>query len=359
MDSSVSSTDSGVFLTPSTTAPSANGSLHHQKHQPGLCSVAEVRPQSSPVDYKGLQNRLYDLCLEESIIDVDSEGIMRFHSESQFRGAFLEMNALRESGQLCDVSLEVEGETILAHRLVLASLSPYFRAMFTGEMAESKKKVIAINGVDASSLRTLVEYAYTATIKISESNVQAILPAASALQFEEVKRACSEFLKRQLDADNCLGIKLFAEVHCCQELQSAATNYSSHYFSQVHRKDEYLKLSFDDLKFYLSSDQLNVSSEFEVYEAAIVWLLYKEERKKYVHEILNLVRLPLLDAEQLLTKVGQNSMIVADQRCVKMLLDALQTQVLPELKASVSLNNDCSYILFAWWCMWWCQTVCH
>ena len=194
---------------------------------------ADFRAQSSPVDYKGLQNRLYHLCLEESLTEVDSEGVMRFHSESQFGGAFLEMNALRESEQLCDVVLEVDGERIAAHRVVLASLSSYFRAMFTGEMAESKQKVITINGVDAKSLRTLVEYAYTATIRISEENVQAILPAASVLQFEEVKRACSEFLRRQLDTDNCLGIKVFAEVHGCTELQSAATVYSSHYFTQV------------------------------------------------------------------------------------------------------------------------------
>ncbi len=68
---------------------------------------------------------------------MDSEGTTR---TANFRGAFLEMNALREAEQLCDVILEVEGETIPAHRVVLASLSAYFRAMFTGEMAESRKQ---------------------------------------------------------------------------------------------------------------------------------------------------------------------------------------------------------------------------
>lgn len=319
--------DSGVFL-----APGAMGA-------PGSSSAGpDFRSQSSPVDYKGLQNRLYDLCLEESITDVDSEGVMRFHSDSQFKGAFVEMNALREAELLCDVVLKVEGESIPAHRVVLASLSAYFRAMFTAEMAESRKRVITINGVDAKSLRTLIEYAYTATIRISEDNVQAILPAASVLQFEEVKRACSQFLRLQLDTDNCLGIKGFAEVHGCQDLLSAASIYSSHYFSQVRERDEFLKLSFDEIKSFLSNDQLNVRYEFEVYEAAIYWLLYKEERKKYVYDILDLVRLPLLDAEQLLTNVGQNSLILEDPRCVKMLVDAVQCHVIPEYKSDVSAS---------------------
>ncbi len=293
--------------------------------------------QSSPVDYRGLQNRLYDLCLEESITDVDSEGTMHFHSDSQFRGAFLEMNALRESEQLCDVILKVGDEEIPSHRVVLASLSAYFRAMFTGEMAESKKKLVPINGVDSTSLKSLIEYAYTASIKISEENVQSILPAASALQFEEVKRACCEFLRRQLDSDNCLGIKVFAEVHGCEELQSAATIYSSHYFTQVHKRDEYLKLPLDDIKSFLSNDQLNVKSEYDVYQAAMTWLGYKEERGENVPEILSLVRLPLLSMQELLTDVGQRSLVLADPSCVKMLMDAIQCHVLPDFKSNVSI----------------------
>lgn len=34
--------------------------------------------------------------------------------------------------QLCDVTLEIGGETIHAHKVVLASVSPYFYAMFNG-----------------------------------------------------------------------------------------------------------------------------------------------------------------------------------------------------------------------------------
>ena len=301
-------------------------------------SSSDIRSQSSPVDYKGLQNRLYNLCLEGSITDCDSNGVMRFRSESQFRAAFMEMKSLMDTKTLCDVVLEVEGEKIHCHRVVLASLSSYFRAMFTGDMAESKQRVITINGVDAQSLRCLVDYAYTATIEISEKNVQAILPAASVLQFEEVKRACSRFLRRNLDTDNCLGIKMFAEVHGCEELQSAATVFSSCYFTQVQNVEEYLKLPFEEVKTFLSRDQLNVNSEFDVFRAAMAWLLQKDERRKHVHEILDLVRLPLLDTKELLTSVGRNPLVVHDPRCVKMLIDAMQCHILADSKAEVSFH---------------------
>ena len=275
-------------------------------------------------------------------MESEAADTMRFYSDKQFAKAFVEMNALRKSEQLCDVILEVEGQRVPAHRIVLASLSEYFRAMFTGEMAESKQKVVTINGIEKASLKNLIDYAYTATIDVSEENVQSILPAASALQFEDVKRACSEFLRRQLDADNCLGIKVFAEVHGCNDLKMAATVFSSHYFSQVRKREEFLKLSLDEIQSFLSNDQLNVKSEFEVYEAAMEWLLHGENRVQHMYEILNFVRLPLLSATELLRSVGQNQLVVSNPQCVKLFVEAVQCHMLPEPNSKVwaiSLNK--------------------
>ena len=258
------------------------------------------------------------------------DGTMRFRCESQYSRAFLEMNSLRRSEQLCDVVLEADGETVAAHRVVLASLSAYFRAMFTQRMAESKQKHITINGVDPATLRSLVEYAYTATIDITEDNVQSILSAASVLQFQEVKQACSEFLRRQLDTDNCLGIKVFAEAYGCSDLKKAATVYSSHYFSQVRQREEFLKLSIDEIKLFLSNEQLNVQSEYEVYEAAMAWLNHESERRsEHLYEVLRLVRLPLLSTEQLLEEVGHNLLVLSNPKCVELFVEAMQCLVLP------------------------------
>lgn len=279
------------------------------------------------------------LAAVEPTVKHSADGTMRFRCDSQFSRAFLEMNSLRQTEQLCDVVLEVEGETVAAHRVVLASLSAYFRAMFTQQMAESRQRVITINGVDPSTLRSLVEYAYTATIDISEDNVQSILSAASVLQFQEVKQACSEFLRHQLDTDNCLGIKVFAEAHGCNDLRKAATIYSSHYFSQVSKRDEFLKLSIDEIKSFLSNEQLNVQNEYEVYEAAIAWLNHGADRRtEHLYEVLRLVRLPQLTTEQLLEEVGHNPLVLSNPKCVELFVEAMQCLVLPNSKAKVKLK---------------------
>ena len=314
----VNSCNSTTTTTASTSAESSSGS-------PVLVGANNIKQQQQQ---------------QQPSTTTTDHGIMRFRCDSQFSRAFLEMNSLRQTEQLCDVVLEVEGETVTAHRVVLASLSAYFRAMFTQQMAESKQRLITINGVDPSTLKSLVEYAYTATIDISEDNVQSILSAASVLQFQEVKQACSEFLRRQLDTDNCLGIKVFAEAHGCNDLQKAATVYSSHYFSQVRRRDEFLKLSIDEIKLFLSNEQLNVKSEYEVYEAAMAWLNHEADRRaEHLYEVLRLVRLPQLSTEQLLEEVGHNPLVLSNPKCVELFVEAMQSLLLPDSKAKVIKNN--------------------
>ena len=49
------------------------------------------------------------------------------------------INHLRFREELCDVKILVGSKQIRAHRIVLTACSPYFHAMFTGELAESKQ----------------------------------------------------------------------------------------------------------------------------------------------------------------------------------------------------------------------------
>ena len=146
----------------------------------------------------------------------------------------LEMiNILRRQRELCDVVIVVNETKIYAHRIILSACSPYFRAMFTGELAESRQTEVTIRDIDERAMEQLIDFAYSSTVTVEESNVQTLLPAACLLQLSEIQDACCEFLKRQLDPSNCLGIRAFADTHACRDLLRVADKFTQNNFLQV------------------------------------------------------------------------------------------------------------------------------
>lgn len=134
-------------------------------------------------------------------------------SEKHPKITLAELNVLRRHRELCDVVLNVGARKIFAHRVILSACSPYFRAMFTGELEESRQTEVTIRDIDENAMELLIDFCYTSHIIVEESNVQSLLPAACLLQLAEIQDICCEFLKRQLDPQNCLGIRAFADTH--------------------------------------------------------------------------------------------------------------------------------------------------
>ncbi|KAI8492188.1 hypothetical protein Bbelb_300850 [Branchiostoma belcheri] len=70
--------------------------------------------------------------------------IVNPEDESYQHGFLGAVGDLQKEGELQDVVLEVEGRRFPCHRLVLSAASPYFRAMFTSDMAESRQQTIVL-----------------------------------------------------------------------------------------------------------------------------------------------------------------------------------------------------------------------
>ncbi|KAI5252927.1 Kelch-Like Protein 17 [Manis pentadactyla] len=262
------------------------------------------------------------------------------NSKRHYHDAFVAMSRMRQRGLLCDIILHVAAKEIRAHKVVLASCSPYFHAMFTNEMSESRQTHVTLHDIDPQALDQLVQFAYTAEIVVGEGNVQTLLPAASLLQLNGVRDACCKFLLSQLDPSNCLGIRGFADTHSCSDLLKAAHRYVLQHFVDVAKTEEFMLLPLKQVLELVSSDSLNVPSEEDVYRAVLSWVKHDvDARRQHVPRLMKCVRLPLLSRDFLLGHVDAESLVRHHPDCKDLLIEALKFHLLPEQRGVLGTSR--------------------
>ena len=250
------------------------------------------------------------------------------------------VHSLRCHRKLCDVVLRAGGQEIHTHRAILAACSSYFLAMFTHELREREQDVVEIKDMNPDILSSLVDFAYTGEINITVDNVQEVLAAASLLQITQVQDICCEFLKKQLDATNCLGIKNFAEANGCSQLSVLIDSFARQHFQEVVLGSEFLNNSWENIVTLISSSDLNVKKEEEVYLAVLQWVKQDPtERAQHLSSLLNQVRLPMLSVPFLMQEVDNELLIKQCAECRDLLDEAKRYHLLPIQRDLRSTNT--------------------
>ena len=197
-----------------------------------------------------------------------------------------------ETQELCDVTLCVKGKEFRAHKVVLASSSPYFRAMFTCGLSESSQSSVNLDAIsNADIVECILHYFYSSKFIIDSDLVQDVIPVAEMLQVISLKEACAEHLLRQLTVSNCLGVYAFADAHNCRKLHEEALRVIQRNFPELILGTEFKQLSYNHVLSLVSLDHLAVSNEARVYDAIMCWVKHNaEERRQHLKELLQQVR---------------------------------------------------------------------
>ncbi|PIK44686.1 putative kelch-like protein 28, partial [Apostichopus japonicus] len=234
------------------------------------------------------------------------------------------LHSLWQNRQLCDVVLKVQGHTINAHRAVLSSGSPYFFAMFVGNLCETQQEEVELKSVEKDALEALVKYIYTGRIHISHRNVQALLAAANLIQMKDVKQLCCDFLEQHLDTTNCLGITHFAETHACDQWAVTARKFCAQHFEALKYADEFLQLESDNLKSLLLQEDLAVPCEESVLATLLVWVEFDQrQRVEHLEELLRCIKLPLMTLSSLQKQLESNKYLQSNGACLEQLCKAI------------------------------------
>ncbi|KAI8511027.1 hypothetical protein Bbelb_119430 [Branchiostoma belcheri] len=225
-----------------------------------------------------------------------------YKNKSHQRVFFGAVGDLQKDGVLQDVVLEVEGRRFPCHRLVLSAASPYFRAMFTSDMAESRQETVLLQGLDADVFEEILSYIYSGTLQVSLDSVQHLYHAADLLQLDYVRDTCSSYMVRNVERSNCVDLYKFADVFSVKTVMKACLQSIARNFTEIASSEEFCSLSVDQLTEIISHEELDVKEETRVWEAVVRWVQHnKEDRLQHLPSILPHIRFNLLTPYNMVT----------------------------------------------------------
>ena len=247
------------------------------------------------------------------------------------------LDEFRKEGLFCDVVINCEdGGSFKCHRVVLAAVSPYFKAMFRVNMLERSQSGILIKGVDSKSFQSLVTYAYKGEVITNFDSIISLLSAANMLRFDDVEKSCIELLNKNLNVTNCIDICAIAEALNYEELFRVAEIFIIKNFRWLARHSKFSEMTSAQLESVISNDTLRIASESEVYQAVLTWVKYEPEaRCKHLFGLMQHVRFTSMNRKYLVDVVMRETMIMDDYDCRMLLLTALDHYLLPERRFSL------------------------
>ncbi|KAJ4788486.1 BTB/POZ and MATH domain-containing protein 2 [Rhynchospora pubera] len=161
-----------------------------------------------------------------------------------------DIKKLWREGERFDLTFEVEGEKISAHRFILAARSPVFAAELYGSMTEAKSSCIEIKDMKAEVFRALLCFVYTDDYEtdklkfLSVELVHDLFIASDRYALEKLKVQCQQRLFMALSIETVLTTLILAERHSAPWLKEKCLEFASksENFTQLAVTEDYLQI---------------------------------------------------------------------------------------------------------------------
>ena len=235
------------------------------------------------------------------------------------------LNIQRKQGHLCDITLITKDDQELkAHRNILSAASPFFCKLLQSDMKENREGIVRLEEISGSVMEDVLEFIYTGTVEVTEENAEELVVATNYLLVTNLKTISGRFIQQQMCQLNCISTFYFAEKYDCEELLNDSKSFIHANFASVAAMTEFLSLEAKEVERWISSDEIVVETEADVFQIAQKWVEHnKSERKAAFEELLRHVRLVFVSRDYLLNVVT-NELVRDNAGCFTLVSDAIR-----------------------------------
>ena len=233
------------------------------------------------------------------------------------------LNIQRKQDYLCDITLVTNDDReFKAHRNVLSAASPFFCKLLESDMKENREGIIRLEEISGTIMEDVLEFIYTGTVEVTQENAEELIAAGNYLIIPSLKTISGRVLERKMSYANCISTFYLAEKYECDELITNSRLFIHKNIVAVAKLDEFLLLQAKEIERWISSDEITVNEEADVFKIILDWVNHrKSERKTVFEELFGHVRLGFLSRD-CLEDVVTNELVRENSACVKLVMDA-------------------------------------
>jgi len=124
------------------------------------------------------------------------------------------------NGEDMDITFNVDGQQIKAHKLILAARVPYFAKMFASGMVEAQSHHVDIPDAEPGAFRAVLKHIYCGKLPVDlETAAPKILPLADKYGLSILYEACVHWMEESITPDNVCATLVTADLYRCAGLK--------------------------------------------------------------------------------------------------------------------------------------------
>ena len=176
------------------------------------------------------------------------------------------LNIQRKQDYLCDITLVTNDDReFKAHRNVLSAATPFFCKLLESDMKENREGIVRFEEISGTVMEDVLEFIYTGTVEVTQENAKELIAAGNYLMIPSLKTVSGRFLEAEMSNSNCISTFYFAEKYDCDELMNNSRRFVLENFRFMAALDEFLNLEAKEAEKWLSSDDISVETEADVF----------------------------------------------------------------------------------------------
>ncbi|XP_043995165.1 kelch-like protein 31, partial [Gambusia affinis] len=227
---------------------------------------------------------------------------------------------------LTDLELACKTKAFDVHKLVISSVSQYFREILAKDPGMKRLELPSLSPL---GLANVITFAYMGRVHMSLYTIGCTVSAAATLQIPQLLKMCMDFLLAELNVQTCVYIWNIAAAYGLLPVCAAARRFILENFVQFAETPLFTQLTLEQISAFLQDDSLVLPSEVTAFQFANKWLDFDASRQSHAAELLSQVRFETIPASELVSQIQPVPRMMLDPQCHRLLVDAMNYHLLP------------------------------